>query len=880
MTKKYNVKYLTFSLVITLFLTSMSMFSQTMINSSNIDDLDDLVEAAVGGATFIVEDGTYNDISTTFEDVQATEENPIIVKAENVGGVKLTGESKFNLKRCSYVTIEGFVFDIDQVSTIIKIEGSNNVRITRNVFDQEQTSSSKWVYIGGMWDDKTYPFANPSHHNRIDHNTFQNKNLPGHYITIDGNTDEATDTGYQSQYDRIDHNHFKNNGPRATNEQESIRVGWSEMSMSSGYTTVEFNLFEDCDGDPEIVSVKSSDNIVRHNTFKNSYGTLSLRHGNRNRVEGNYFFGNGKEIGLSPDGATLYTGGIRIYGTDHVIINNYFEGLNGTKWDAPITLTLGDKIDGTSTSWSSHFRAERVLIAYNTLVNNAHGIEIGYNNPDSDGDPQYTKDLADITIANNLITGSENALVEIINGEDQGNNITWLNNLMYPTGDAVTLAGATTTVFNGTTDAINENPELVLNTDIIYDKTSGVWKTTADSPLYESESTETVSDDIDGQDRPDISNPGADQFSIESIRFLPLTTSDVGPYALGDGIVLESLSVTDIEDFDAAGGEQISTVTSNTSWLVTKDSDWITVNPINGVDDGSITISVDTNTGYDDRSGMVTVSGENISRTINVNQAGSARTNLINTGEEDDPVTIFFVSAENSSKDEVAINTLDKNMSSVWTAADGDIVSGDYKGDGEYIIYDLGSKYALEFLQFNTTDKGDAFGFQILVSNTGTEDSDFSMILPTSGDLLFTATGTTEFNKYEISAEAQYVKVIGYGRFNSDGDDRESAWSAIGEIEFYGEAEGTAAIEDFDFNKNVLVYPVPAKNTLNIKMLEDKGINNVKIFSLDGRLVIEKQIEYSNIALPINVETLATGSYILNLSGTQGNVSKMILITD
>ena len=79
------------------------------------------------------------------------------------------------------------------------------------------------------------------------------------------------------------------------------------MSLSSGYTIVEHNLFEDCDGDPEIVSIKSSDNIIRHNTFRGSYGTLSLRHGNRNKLESNYFFGNGKPIGTSPDGAQLYT---------------------------------------------------------------------------------------------------------------------------------------------------------------------------------------------------------------------------------------------------------------------------------------------------------------------------------------------------------------------------------------------------------------------------------------------------------------------------------------------------------------------------------------------------------------------------------------------
>jgi len=194
---------------------------------------------------------------------------------------------------------------------------------------------------------------------------------------VDG-TNDGDEDFRQSKYDRIDHNYFRNNGPRAANEQESIRIGWSEMSMSSGHTIVEFNLFENCDGDPEIVSVKSCDNIIRHNTFKGCYGTLSLRHGNRNRVEGNYFFGD-------------------------VIINNYLEGLKGTRWDAPITLTQGDAIDGSSTSFSKHFRAERVTIAYNTLVNNTHGIEIGFDN-----NGNYNKGLKDITVSNNVVTGSEN----------------------------------------------------------------------------------------------------------------------------------------------------------------------------------------------------------------------------------------------------------------------------------------------------------------------------------------------------------------------------------------------------------------------------------------------------------------------------------------
>ena len=510
-------------------LVSLSLISVVSLSAqtySDPEDLSDAVNASTNGGVFVVADGSYNDFEATFE-VIATASNPLIIKAETIGGVILAGESHFVIRKSAHVTLEGFVFDGQGEDSLVKLEGSNNIRITRNVFELSTSESIKWVFIGGVWNDNTFPFEYPSHHNRVDHNIFQNKQTPGHYITVDGSYDNngSEEVYYQSQYDRIDYNYFNNNGPRAVNEQESIRIGWSAMSQSSGYTIVEHNLFEDCDGDPEIVSVKSCDNIIRHNTFKRSYGSLTLRHGNRNRVEANYFIGDDKPYGISPNGSDLFTGGIRIYGTDHLIINNYMEGLNGTRWDAPITLTLGDAIDGQSSNLSKHFRAERVVIAYNTMVNNSHGIEIGYDNNDN-----YNKDLEDITISNNLIIGTENSLVEIVDPDnDQGDNIAWRSNLLFPLGNASLLSGATVTSFDDT-EAIEENPFLEFDNDI------GVWRTTAATPLYENSLIDNlISDDIDGQERPQLSNPGADHYSLESIRYRPLTRDDVGPYAYGEG---------------------------------------------------------------------------------------------------------------------------------------------------------------------------------------------------------------------------------------------------------------------------------------------------------------------------------------------------------
>lgn len=843
-----NKKGLIFTL---LFLLSLNIISQTYYTDGK--DLQEAVNESTEGGTFIVTNGTYNDFEATFE-IVATAENPIVVRAESVGGVTLTGESGIVLKKSSYITLEGFVFNTTESGTLVKLEGCNNIRVTRNVFEQTSVKSAKWLLIGGVYDDTTEPYQYLSYNNRVDHNTFQNKDHLGHYITIDG-----TNSVQQSQYDRIDHNYFKNNGPRATNEQESIRIGWSEMSQSSGYTTVEYNLFEDCDGDPEIVSVKSCDNTIRHNTFISSYGTLSLRHGNRNRVEGNYFFGNGKEIGTSTEGSTLYTGGIRIYGTDHVIINNYMEGLTGTVWDAPIALTLGDVIDGESTSLSSHFRAERVTIAYNTLVNNAHGIEIGYDNND-----KYGKDLADITIANNLIIGSENSLVEIVDTDnDQGDEIAWINNLMYPTGDAVILSGATTTSFD-TSEVINENPNLT------YNATEGVWKSTTSTPLYSALTSETVTEDIEGQERSETSNPGADHYSMESERYMPMTTDTVGPDAYEEDDDSENLYLTSLATFTADGGTDQFTITSNLEWTIAEDYDWISLSSASGSNTETITVTVNANDTFESRSATITVSGGSLTRSLSFTQeASDPRTSfvLINDGTTTDNVIVTYAFAEEvtDEKNNVKENCLDKDLDTQWSG----------EGVGGEIIFDLGDNFDLALVDFATT-KGKTYEFQVWVSTSGTEAADFINAFPNEGneDGNLTSNSTGEFEAFilpEIVERVKYVKIIGYGQ-----PARPSDWNTITEIEFY--KRDTSLSVDKDVLNEVLMYPIPAKESLYVKNL-NADISKVEIINLEGKVLASYKVEDTAQNLTIDTSDIGNGLYIVKLSSTKNySKSKMIII--
>lgn len=468
--------------------------SRRTVSVSSASALRDAIDEARPGDSIELADGTY-DIGGIPVRRGGVEGFPVTIRARTIGGTTLTGGSSFTLKKVAHVTIEGFVFESTDV-TAVKTESASHARITRNVFRLNETGSLKWIVIGGSFD-LVDPFSD---HNRIDHNRFEDKDELGNFITIDGS---APPDARSSQYDRIDHNHFLRTGPRATNEKEAVRIGWSAMSLSSGFTILEHNLFEECDGDPEVVSVKSSDAIVRYNTFRRSQGTLSIRHGNRTLVEGNVFQGEGR------DG----TGGIRFYGDDHVIVNNVMTGLTGTRFDAPIAVTNGDADYGPGTTdLTKHFTPQRATIAHNTLVGNEHGIEIGYTGSG------YNRPPRQITFANNIVQGDTGNLVHLFTAPESA---TYAGNLMWPTGSA--------SVGISASDAqITVADPLLAGGDL-------PWLLTASSPAIDAATASSVMLDVQGQTRaqPDA---GADEYAPgQPVRFAPLTAADVGPDAPDDG---------------------------------------------------------------------------------------------------------------------------------------------------------------------------------------------------------------------------------------------------------------------------------------------------------------------------------------------------------
>ena len=827
-----------------LLLLSANLYGQTTYNINDPEDLENNTYEA--GDLIILEDGVYSSDERIDFVGNGTAENPIIFRAASPGGVIFSGGLQMNIGG-DYLVVDGFHWkggygasnfiqfrngsDYANHSTIQNCAIDGLALSPDDIADDGSTSITKhrWIVLYGTY-------------NSVINCSFMNKASAGALILAEYQYNAEADpcatighkisNNYFYKYEKID-NTLSNAG-----DSETIRVGTSEYQNVNSDVTVSNNYFVEADGENEIITNKSKGNRYTNNTFRRCRGSLVLRHGSDAIIDGNYF------LGENIDG----TGGIRITDSNHEITNNYIQDCitveDQAKWNNGITFIGGSAnaaVSCSETNTSNGYqKSENLIISNNTIINT--NAPLYYNTDKGTTDPSGN-------VLNNLIyfvAGNAN-LSDVISGDTDtaydeiGTTLTYTGNVY--TGTSL---GETNTGFSEETGiTANANGEIFT-----------------------------------------FSGTGSSDKGANLGSYIPSTDDMVG-YGIGacfldhlgenitDGNctieIPEALIVSSLQSLPADAASYDVSVTANVSWTALSNDAWITIDVNTGSGDATVSISVSENTATSNRSGTVTFTqdpgGDDIVRTLTVNQDGADLTDLytlINDVPGGGPVSIHSFSSDNSSDSppEVAVNTLDKvnTSASIWAAQDGAILTGDYRGDGEYIIYDLGTEYNLNLIQFSTTNKSDSFGYQIWVSTTGTAATDFTMLLPTSGDLILTATNTMDFNQYEITTSARYVKMIGYGRFNSTGDTRTSAWSTIAEIEFFGSE--TLSLDESSFENQLQLFPNPTSELINIKT-QLNTLDTIKILSLTGKKVLEMNVKATETAFNINVSKLAKGTYLL-----------------
>lgn len=304
-----------------LLLTGLFSAKAGEIKVTNTIELNAALEKVKPGDRIIMVNGTWKDTAIALN-VNGTEAAPIFLQAETPGKVALTGKSYLEIGG-NYLVVDGLWFKEGAsdkkyvVSFSSKKVVANNSRFTNCAITdynpETKSQDNHWIELWGK-------------NNRVDHCTIYGKTNEGCTLVVWLKGEENHNNNH-----KIDHNYFGERPPLGSNGGETIRIGTSHNSMFQSNTVVEYNMFEKCNGEVEVVSNKSCNNIFRNNVFLESQGSLVMRHGNDCVVENNVFLGNGQP----------YTGGVRIINEGHVVRNNYFGGLTGVDFRGPLVMMNG-----------------------------------------------------------------------------------------------------------------------------------------------------------------------------------------------------------------------------------------------------------------------------------------------------------------------------------------------------------------------------------------------------------------------------------------------------------------------------------------------------------------------------------------------------------
>lgn len=334
------------------------------------------------GDKVLLEDGIHKDLSIKI-DCEGAVKNRITIKAKNPGKVILTGKLKINL--CgSYTTLANIVMKDGGIENSIEIRGRGNRLCGCDI--SLNNSNGPVLYI--------YPKFN-----RIDHCYFHDYSKSDRWIQKDPKSKSE-------DFILIDHNIIKNRKEGTGNGFETIQLRNEDNKIKSKSIILQ-NFFEKCDGEIEMISVKSSDNIIANNTINSCKATITLRSGFSNYVVNNKFLQNKVEE----------SGGIRVTGENHVIKNNLFKEIKGGNSTGCVISVINGK-----TSSPPYQQVKNLQIVNNVFLDNECELGLGIGK----GNLRPTN----ITFSNNILYKTSKDEV-FSKKSSQCDNLVFNNNQYY-----------------------------------------------------------------------------------------------------------------------------------------------------------------------------------------------------------------------------------------------------------------------------------------------------------------------------------------------------------------------------------------------------------------------------------------------------------------
>lgn len=281
---------------------------------------------------------------------------PVRIRPATTGGTTFGGTSTIEILG-RYIEVSGFLFTGTGAPSV-SVAGAFN-RLTaaqfRSTGDALRTYAPIVVIGSGASD------------NRIDHCLF----VGSLSVSVQVRTPADTATILPLR-NRIEYNEFQDIPRLSDNGQEPIQIGQGQGSAHRLMTRIHYNRFVRANGDDEIMSIKSSGNVIAYNFAMDSDGAITLRSGDNNLVEGNVLLRTKR--------------GIIVTGNGQIVINNFVNApvLEG------IMLSIG----------SDRYRAVvDSIIAHNTVANARKPLRFLLRDPVETESPRNNKIVNNIFVA-------------------------------------------------------------------------------------------------------------------------------------------------------------------------------------------------------------------------------------------------------------------------------------------------------------------------------------------------------------------------------------------------------------------------------------------------------------------------------------------------
>lgn len=397
----------------------------------NKAELDEAIANAQPGDNIVMANGNWQDVEIKFTG-EGNERNPITIKAETPGKVIIGGVSdlKFGGK---YLIVDGLHFKNGHSpsNAVIRFKLNDEMiaihcKVINCVIEDfnkpSRDDDDVWVQFWGK-------------HNALENSYIAGKTNRGPTVRVEIKGNESI-----NNYHQIVGNHFGPRPPKGGPSAETIQIGDSYTSMSPSYTMIANNLFEECNGEVEIISSKTNFNEIRNNVFYMSEGSFVARHGNYCTIDGNYFIG---------DGINENIGGVRIVNTGHWVTNNYFYNIIGENFRSPLAIMNGIP----KSPLNRYNQVTDVVVAYNTYIDCKSPWQIGVGSNIDQTDVLPLSEIRSarplrMLVANNLIfneIGDDMPIVE----HDKADGITFKSNVINNQGvEFKSIEGVQTVAFD------------------------------------------------------------------------------------------------------------------------------------------------------------------------------------------------------------------------------------------------------------------------------------------------------------------------------------------------------------------------------------------------------------------------------------------------